>query len=200
MEKKETFYTLPAPYHHQQEIRKSIFLAQAFPVSSIKQAMDTIQNHRDPEATHNCWAYRIGQHYRSDDDGEPSGTAGRPILQVIEKQNYNEVLVIVTRWFGGIKLGAGGLIRAYSGTAAECLRQAPAILYIPQKNIEVTCSFSDYALVKSRIAEYGGILQQEDFCSQHVSMNLTIPEDQYDAMLTRILDITRGQALIKIKD
>ncbi len=75
-------------------------------------------------ATHNCWAYRIGQDYRFNDDGEPGGTAGRPILQAIEGQGVDRVVVVVTRWYGGIKLGAGGLARAYGGTAAECLRLA----------------------------------------------------------------------------
>src|SRR3546814_18000784 len=77
-----------------------------------------------PDATHNCWAWRIGDDYRSNDDGEPAGTAGRPILAAIDGQGMDRVVVVVTRWFGGIKLGAGGLVRAYGGTAAECLRRA----------------------------------------------------------------------------
>ena len=81
----------------------------------------------DPQATHNCWAYRIGQQYRFSDDGEPGGTAGRPILQAIEGQGFDQVVVVVTRWYGGIKLGAGGLARAYGGCAAECLRLADRV-------------------------------------------------------------------------
>ena len=76
----------------------------------------------DPEATHNCWAYKIGQEYRFNDDGEPGGTAGRPILQAIEGQGMDRVAVLVVRWFGGVKLGAGGLVRAYGGCAANCGR------------------------------------------------------------------------------
>ena len=79
----------------------------------------------DPTATHNCWAYRIGSEYRFSDDGEPAGTAGRPILAAIDGQGCDQVVVVVTRWYGGIKLGAGGLVRAYGGCAAECLRAAP---------------------------------------------------------------------------
>ncbi|PYD46715.1 IMPACT family protein, partial [Novacetimonas pomaceti] len=91
----------------EREIRKSLFLAQAAPVSSADAALAFIAEVSDPDATHNCWAYRIGQSYRSDDDGEPGGTAGRPILQVIEGQGFDRTVVVVTRWFGGIKLGAG---------------------------------------------------------------------------------------------
>src|SRR5690606_40308537 len=83
-----------------------------------------IAAHSDREANHNCWAWRIGQAYRFSDDGEPGGTGGKPILQAIDGQSLDRVAVVVTRWFGGILLGSGGLIRAYGGTAAMCLREA----------------------------------------------------------------------------
>ncbi len=97
---------------HEQEIKKSRFLAQAAPVDTPEQALAFVQAMSDPAATHNCWAYRIGQAYRFNDDGEPGGTAGRPILQAIEGQGIDCAVVVVTRWYGGIKLGAGGLARA----------------------------------------------------------------------------------------
>ena len=77
---------------------------------------------RYPDATHHCWAYRIGPAYRFGDDGEPGGTAGAPILRAIEGQGVDRVMVVVVRFYGGVKLGTGGLARAYGGTAAECLR------------------------------------------------------------------------------
>ncbi|MFC6616804.1 IMPACT family protein [Deinococcus radiophilus] len=80
-----------------------------------------------PDATHHCWAYRIGELYRFNDDGEPGGTAGAPILRAIEGQGVQHVMVIVVRYYGGVKLGTGGLVRAYGGAAAECLRTAPAL-------------------------------------------------------------------------
>lgn len=190
-------YTLTAPYQFQQEIRKSIFLAHAVPVYTEMQVGEWLQRLKIPEATHNCWAYRIGQNYKSNDDGEPSGTAGRPILQVIERQNFDCTLVIVIRWFGGIKLGAGGLIRAYSGTAAECLRQSSSKLYIPKKEIIIVCSFSDYALVKVRIGEYQAEIAMENFESMDVECHLVVPEEQYLALKRRLIDLTRGQILIE---
>ncbi|MDI2112821.1 IMPACT family protein [Commensalibacter nepenthis] len=191
----DTIYRLVESYQYEKEIKKSIFLAYAIPVASEEQAQEWLQKISVPEATHNCWAYRIGQNYRSDDDGEPSGTAGRPILQVIEKQNFDQLLILVIRWFGGIKLGAGGLIRAYSGTAAECLRQAPRIEYIPQKTASILCSFSDYELLKARMAEYDAQIINEAFGAE-VEMKITVPEDAYIALYERVLDITRGQAVI----
>ncbi|CAI3935139.1 IMPACT family protein [Commensalibacter communis] len=190
-----TIYRLVEPYQYEKEIKKSVFIAHAVPVLSEEQAHEWLKKLSIPEATHNCWAYRIGQKYRSDDDGEPSGTAGRPILQVIEKQNFDQLLILVIRWFGGIKLGAGGLIRAYSGTAAECLRQAPRTEYIPQKTASILCSFSDYALLKARMAEYDAQIINEEFGAE-VEIEITVPEDAYTALYDRILDLTRGQAVI----
>lgn len=199
MSKDNTIYRLTEPYQYEQEIKKSIFLAHAIPVASEEQAQEWLEKLKVPEATHNCWAYRIGQKYRSDDDGEPSGTAGRPILQIIEKQNFDQVLILVIRWFGGIKLGAGGLIRAYGGTAAECLRQAPRAEYIPQKTASILCSFSDHALLKARIAEYDAQILAEEFAAE-VEMKITVPEDAYAALYDRVLDLTRGQAVIMEDD
>ena len=99
------------------------------------------------------------------------------------------------RWFGGIKLGAGGLIRAYGGTAAECLRQAPRAEYIPQKTASILCSFSDHALLKARIVEYDAQIISEEFGAE-VEMKITVPEDTYVALYDRVLDLTRGQAVI----
>ena len=120
-------HTLSGPVSLLQEIRKSRFLANAAPVDEPEQALAFLADIGDPLATHNCWAYRIGQQYRFSDDGEPGGTAGRPILQAIEGQGFDRVIVVVTRWYGGIKLGVGGLARAYGGCAAECLRLAARV-------------------------------------------------------------------------
>ena len=115
-------FVLAVPASLRQEIRKSIFVANAANVGSPDAALAFVAAVTDRTATHNCWAYRIGQQYRFNDDGEPGGTAGRPILQAIDAQQMDDTVVVVTRWYGGIKLGAGGLARAYGGCAAECLR------------------------------------------------------------------------------
>src|SRR5690606_3299943 len=100
-----------------QEIKKSRFLALAAPVANEETAKEFLAQNSDPAATHNCWAWRMGQNYRFSDDGEPSGTAGKPILQAIDGQELDNIVVLVTRWFGGILLGSGGLMRAYVGIA-----------------------------------------------------------------------------------
>lgn len=101
--------TLLGPAQLQLEVRKSRFLAHAAPVADAEAALAFIAATSVREATHNCWAWRIGAQYRFNDDGEPGGSAGRPILAAIEGQGLDQVVVLVTRWFGGIKLGVGGL-------------------------------------------------------------------------------------------
>jgi len=103
--------TLAAPCEYFEVIRKSRFLAKAAPVASADEAQAFIQTVSDPDATHNCWAWKVGSQYRFSDDGEPGGTAGRPMLTAIEGQDCDQVVVVVTRWFGGIQLGTGGLAR-----------------------------------------------------------------------------------------
>src|SRR5665213_413537 len=105
-------FTLHGEGHLQQHIRKSRFLAHAIAVEDVDAALAFFARVRARDATHNCWAYRIGAHYRFNDDGEPGGSAGLPILLAIESQGLDRVAVVVTRWFGGIKLGVGGLVRA----------------------------------------------------------------------------------------
>src|SRR5690625_4405222 len=119
-----TLYTLKGPAQWEENIRRSRFLALADSVQTPEQAMAFIEAHSVPDATHNCWAYLIGDEYRFSDDGEPGGTAGRPILQAIQGQQCDQTVVLVIRWFGGTKLGTGGLVRAYGGCAAQCLRLA----------------------------------------------------------------------------
>ncbi|OUQ30705.1 YigZ family protein [Massilimicrobiota sp. An134] len=109
---------------HTLVIKKSEFICHLIPCSQIEQANDMITKYSDPQATHNCVAYIIGPHERAYDDGEPSGTAGMPMLNVLKMQGLTNMIAIVTRYFGGIKLGAGGLTRAYSQSVAEALKVA----------------------------------------------------------------------------
>lgn len=122
------FRTLAAPVEYRQKIERSEFLGVAFPVTSEEQFAAELQRvqKRDFDATHHCWAFRLfaESRSRSSDAGEPSGTAGRPILAALEGAALHDAGVIVVRWYGGIKLGTGGLSRAYRDTAAETLRQA----------------------------------------------------------------------------
>jgi uncharacterized YigZ family protein len=187
-------HTLAAPARHSEDIRKSRFLAQAAPVETPQQALAYVQAVGDAAATHNCWAYRIGQEYRFNDDGEPGGTAGRPILQAIEGQGVDRVVVVVTRWYGGIKLGAGGLARAYGGTAAECLRLAERVPIVAMVRLGVHCEFAELARMKARLKELGAEIEQENFDANGVSLHLRLPQHQLDEARLRIVDISRGRS------
>ncbi len=190
----QTPQTLVAAFQHSVDIKKSRFLAQAAPVETSQQALAYVQRVSDPSATHNCWAYRIGQDYRFNDDGEPGGTAGRPILQAIEGQGIDRAVVVVTRWYGGIKLGAGGLARAYGGTAAECLRLAERVPIVMMARLGVHCDFADLTLMKARLKEIGTEFEQENFDATGVTLQLRLPQDQIAEAKARIVDISRGRS------
>lgn len=179
---------------HEQDIKKSRFLALAAPVDSPEEALAFVQEVGDPAATHNCWAYRIGQAYRFNDDGEPGGTAGRPILQAIEGQGIDRAVVVVTRWYGGIKLGAGGLARAYGGTAAECLRLAERVPIVPKATLTLDCEFADLALLKARLAELDASVTDEQFHASGARLQLQLPESRVAEAQARIVDLTRGRS------
>lgn len=196
----DTLSTLVQRCRHQQEIRKSRFLAIAAPVSSAEQALAFLREVADPAATHNCWAWRIGDGYRFNDDGEPGGTAGRPILQAIDGQQMDGVAVVVTRWYGGIKLGAGGLVRAYGGTAAECLRQAERIALVAMTRLEVRCEFAELALLKARLKELQGEIEQEHFAADGVELQLRLPRDRVDEAVQLVSDISRGRSVARPLD
>ncbi|MCP1375018.1 IMPACT family protein [Dyella lutea] len=179
---------------HEQDIKKSRFLAQAAPVDSPEEALAFVQEVGDPAATHNCWAYRIGQAYRFNDDGEPGGTAGRPILHAIEGQGIDRAVVVVTRWYGGIKLGAGGLARAYGGTAAECLRLAERVPIVPRATLALDCEFADLALLKARLEELDASVTDEQFHASGARLRLQLPESRVAEAQARIVDLTRGRS------
>ncbi|MGO4700174.1 IMPACT family protein [Dyella sp. 2RAB6] len=193
-------YTLAGPCQHLEEIKKSRFLAQAAPVDSPDAALAFVRQISDPDATHNCWAYRIGQDYRFNDDGEPGGTAGRPILQAMEGQGIDRAVVVVTRWYGGVKLGAGGLVRAYGGTAAECLRLAERVAIVAMARLGLHCEFAELALLKARLKECEAQIDEERFGADGVELELRLPESRVAEVQARIVDITRGRAAARRLD
>jgi len=196
----ESLHTLAGPCRHAQEIRKSRFLAQAAPVQTIEQALAFLHQVAEPDATHNCWAYRVGQDYRFNDDGEPGGTAGRPILQAIESAGMDRVVVVVTRWYGGIKLGAGGLVRAYGGTAAECLRLAERLPLVTRVRVAVRCTFAELPLLKARLLELGAQLERESFDATGATLTCTLPAEQASEAHARVTALTRGRAGLRRLD
>lgn len=196
----EPLHTLVAACRHEESIKKSRFLAQAAPVASPEQALAFVREVSAADATHNCWAYRIGQDYRFNDDGEPGGTAGRPILQAIEGQQMDGVVVVVTRWYGGIKLGAGGLARAYGGTAAECLRIAERVAIVAMARLGLICDFAELPLLKARLRELAAEITREQFDADGVTLEFELPMQRVAEAEARIADLSRGRIAVRRMD
>ena len=191
---------LPHAVEIAQEIRKSRFVARAAPAATPAAALAWLDAVADRAATHNCWAYRIGQQYRFSDDGEPSGTAGKPILQAIDGQGFDDVVVVVTRWYGGIKLGAGGLVRAYGGTAAECLRTAPRVPIVRKIAVECALPFAALAMLTARLPEFDADTLAETFDADGATLRLALPPERVDALRRLVADVTRGRATLRVVD
>jgi uncharacterized YigZ family protein len=193
-------FVLAAPASLRQEIRKSIFVANASDIASADAALAFVASISDRTATHNCWAYRIGQQYRFNDDGEPGGTAGRPILQAIDTQQMDNTVVVVTRWYGGIKLGAGGLARAYGGCAAECLRLAAKAERIERSAFELFLPFSLLPLLRARLAEFSAAIVDERFDAGGAHLRVELPAVRADALCVWVNDATRGRSVVRPAD
>lgn len=186
-------FTLAQAATYSADIRKSRFLANASPTGSVAEALASIATISREPATHHCWAYRIGTLYRFSDDGEPGGTAGRPILQAIDTQKLDRTVVVVTRWYGGIKLGAGGLARAYGGTAAECLRLAVRIAIVDSLEVDARVDFAALASLQARLAELGALQRAIRFDADGVILSLRVPAEHLDALRDLVRDLTRGR-------
>lgn len=185
---------------YREEIRKSRFITLAAPITNARQAQDFIELHSDLNASHNCWAWKHGDQYRSSDDGEPGGTAGRPILSAIEAQDCDQVVVLVIRWYGGIQLGTGGLARAYGGGANKCLQGAEKLPLVRRVALYCSCSFGELALIKLRLADSGGLLINESFTGNGVDLHLALAEEQIAPLQQQLADISRGRILLHRND
>lgn len=174
--------------------KKSRFIGRVWPVETEEEALSKIQQMKKQhyDATHNCWAYIIhGGAVRFSDDGEPGGTAGMPMLQVLQREGLNNIVCVVTRYFGGILLGAGGLVRAYTkgakiavDAAGRSIKRVWSVLYVP-------CPYSFYERVKLEIDAFGGVLRSTEFGAE-VDMEILFPEENAQPFLSRLTDLTSG--------
>ncbi len=175
--------------------KKSVFIGHACPVKSEEEALEYIKKQKSAyaDARHNVWAYlQKGEIVaRYSDDGEPQGTAGVPVLDAIRKSGVTDAVVVVTRYFGGILLGAGGLVRAYSHTARLALEAAHIITYEQYTVMELTCSYSDYQKYLAELPRYGAVTDDTQF-SDRVTVIFAVKDIVVEDLCTRVREISNG--------
>ena len=188
-------YLVPTGYGEDEFIEKrSRFIGRVWCVETEEEALAKIQEMKKQhyDATHNCWAYVIKDGpMRFSDDGEPGGTAGNPMMQVLQRENLFNVVCVVTRYFGGVLLGAGGLVRAYTkgakiaiDAAGKSMKRVWTVLYVP-------CPYTFYERIKLEIAAFGGVLRDTQFGAE-VELEVLLPEGDVDAFVQRLTDMTSG--------
>jgi uncharacterized YigZ family protein len=192
------YTTLKEPATHQEIIKESVFIAYAARADTQDHAFEFLRTvlARHPDASHLCWAYRIGEQYRFADAGEPGGTAGQPILRAIEGQDLDHVVVGVIRYFGGTKLGAGGLMRAYGGTAAEALRTAARLVESPRVRIRAETGFEHINALYHALDTCAAEDRREDYTEKGVAVTALLPADAVERFRVLLRDGTRGQFVV----
>lgn len=183
-------------------IRKSRFIGHAIPVATEQEAIDFIERIKKDHwnATHNCSAYVVGERdefQKQSDDGEPSGTAGKPILEVIKQQQLKNVAVVVTRYFGGIMLGAGGLIRAYTDGAVAGLAAAGVVRQVLHIEVQVTIDYTWLGKVENELRNRQVHMGETEFADR-VTLTCWPFRGEADAFVSWITDVTQGQGVITI--
>ena len=195
-------YTAPrATFQKELEIKKSIFLATLIPVKNEEEALEAIAKMKKEkrDATHNCSAYRIGTeriYEKSSDDGEPQGTAGHPMLHVLQMNELTNTLAIVTRWFGGIKLGAGGLTRAYTQSLADAVKEADLVRYTPHEKYTVSFPYTTAGAFENHIKGTDIIVKDRQFSDKVTVTFLALP-DKAETHTRWLTDATGGKAEIQ---
>ena len=193
------------------EVNKSKFIARVYPIESTEAALDHVAENQksDPKASHWCWAFSHNGVTRSSDDGEPSGTAGRPILSAIEGEELDSVAVVVTRYYGGTKLGTGGLVRAYGGSAREALRACERVVRVEHSQIAITLPPESIATVYRII---GGMEQHlagesftrlsEEYSADGRSATITwsVPHYTIDDISASLTEATKGASTVDIRE
>ncbi len=187
-----SYQTLKKPVKARLEIKKSEFIAYAYPVHSREQAMFHVEQLREQyaDARHWCWAYIIGDPDNTtsagfDDDGEPNGTAGRPILNVLQHKAIGNIIIIVVRYFGGIKLGAGGLTRAYAGSAQAAVDQMQLQPYVPMTQVKILAEFATEAQCRYVVETLNGSIDEVAY-SKQVTLTITIAEEDIEILKTEL--------------
>ena len=182
--------------------KKSIFVGYAKHAETEAEALDFIKkiSEMNGNATHNVYAYLFdwGRIARYSDAGEPHGTAGLPVLEIIRKNNFTDAVIVVTRYFGGILLGAGGLIRAYSTAARMAVDAAEIVTYVSYTEFMLMCSYSEYQKIQNELPKFGAIQDDIDF-TDNVTLTLAVKDEVFGDLSDKISEMTAGKAeVVKI--
>jgi uncharacterized YigZ family protein len=186
--------TILAPVHHELIIKKSRFLACVQPMPDRAGAQKIVAELRaeHPGAAHVCWALLAGGQSAAVDDGEPSGTAGRPMLDVLRHQDLEGVVATVVRYFGGIKLGAGGLVRAYTDSVAQALLSAQKVAIVRLRQLRCRVPYPLEGLLRRELDLAGATLDAVEHADQ-VGFTFSLPQDKADALVVRLNDAGNGR-------
>lgn len=201
----EEYRTISAPGDGNYEEKKSRFLGEAVHVDTQAEAEDYIARTKKKyyDARHHCWAYIVGtpgtpdEIVRSSDDGEPSGTAGRPILEILQGNSLHRSLIIVTRYFGGTLLGTGGLVRSYTNAARAAALDAGIIRVISGNKVRISCSYQAYGKLEYLFLK-DQIVPSDLQYGEGVMFTVTIPSAELDSIRTRVTEVTSGQGLFSV--
>jgi uncharacterized YigZ family protein len=187
-------FSLSAPAHHELVIKKSRFIACIEPVAGREgaQARVAALKAEHPDAAHVCWALLAGGQSAAHDDGEPSGTAGRPMLEVLRHQQLEGVMASVVRYFGGVKLGAGGLVRAYTDAVAQALLKVEKVPLIPQTTLVCTVPYALEGMVRREVDLAKAQLLKVEH-SSGVCLTFSLPQAEAESMVVRLNDLGHGQ-------
>ncbi len=182
------------------EVKKSRFIARASKVADRQEALAFVEQAKQdyPDARHHCWAYLLGDPVSassaaSNDAGEPSGTAGKPILNVIQHKGVGDVMVVVIRYFGGIKLGAGGLVRAYSGAAEAVMSILPLEQAVPMQEVRLLLDFAREQLLRHWVDQHEALILRVDY-AQQVLVQLNVP----DVVLDEFIAFCAAQSITRL--
>lgn len=189
-------FTLAQPVHSELVIKKSRFIGCVQPVADRAAALAVVASLRaeHPAAAHVCWALMAGGQSAANDDGEPGGTAGRPMLEVLRHQQVEGALATVVRYFGGVKLGAGGLVRAYTDAVAQALLGATLVPLLRQRSLRCSVPYALEGLVRRELAAAGAVLESVQH-GDDVAFAFSLPEPDADAFIVRLGDAAQGRVV-----
>ena len=181
--------------------KRSRFIGQVKPVETEEEARAFVEQVKKKhyDARHNCWCYRLrdGGVERYSDDGEPQGTAGQPMLNVFQREEVTNVVCVVTRYFGGVLLGAGGLVRAYTQSAKDALDAAGVSVVRRWVEAAVPCPYSFFDRVRLEVEAHGGVLGETEYAAD-VTVHALLPEGQVEAFSARMTELTAGGTEVQI--